>query len=170
VKDNFNQCLALVLKEEGGYVNDARDPGGRTNHGVTQKVWEDWVGHPVTEADMKNLSIQDVAPLYKKNYWDKINGDALPLGIDYATFDMAVNSGLTRAAKTLQQVCGVGQDGHVGPATIAAAKEANGREVATRICEARLAFLQGLPTWSTFGKGWGSRVSRVENLAFRMVE
>jgi len=170
VKDNFDQCLALVLKEEGGYVNDPRDPGGRTNHGVTQKVWEDWVGHPVTEDDMKNLSVQDVAPLYKKNYWDKINGDSLPLGIDYATFDMAVNSGVTRAAKTLQQVCGVGQDGQVGPTTIAAAEEANSREAATRICEARLAFLQGLPTWPTFGKGWGGRVSRVENLAFRMVE
>ena len=170
MKDNFDQCLALVLKEEGGYVNDPRDPGGRTNHGVTQKVWEDWVGHPVTEDDMKNLSVQDVAPLYKKNYWDKINGDSLPLGIDYATFDMAVNSGVTRAAKTLQQVCGVGQDGQIGPATIAAAEEANGREVATRICEARMAFLQGLPTWPTFGKGWGGRVSRVENLAFKMVE
>ena len=170
MKDNFDQCLALVLKEEGGYVNDPRDPGGRTNHGVTQKVWEDWVGHPVTEDDMKNLSVQDVAPLYKKNYWDKINGDSLPLGIDYATFDMAVNSGVTRAAKTLQQVCGVGQDGQVGPATIAAAEETNSREAATRICEARLAFLQGLPTWPTFGKGWGGRVSRVENLAFRMVE
>ena len=95
MKDNFDQCLALVLKEEGGYVNDPRDPGGRTNHGVTQKVWEDWVGHPVTEDDMKNLSVQDVAPLYKKNYWDKINGDSLPLGIDYATFDMAVNSGVS---------------------------------------------------------------------------
>ena len=119
---------------------------------------------------MKNLTIADVSPLYKTNYWDKISGDSLPLGIDYATFDMAVNSGVSRAAKTLQQVCGVGQDGEIGPATIAAAEEANGREVATRICEARLGFLQGLPTWPTFEKDWGPRVARVENIAFRMVE
>ena len=131
---------------------------------------ENWVGKSATEAEMRALGPQDVAPLYKANYWDKISGDSLPLGIDYATFDMAVNSGVSRAAKTLQQVCGVGQDGEIGPATIAAAEEANGREVATRICEARLAFLQGLPTWPTFGKGWGARVARVENIAFRMVE
>jgi lysozyme family protein len=170
MKDNFEQCLALVLKEEGGYVNDSRDPGGRTNHGITQKTWETWVGHPVTEADMKNLTIANVTPLYKENYWDKINGDALPVGVDYATFDMAVNSGVARAAKTLQQICGVTADGKIGPRTIAAVEEANGREIATRICESRLAYLQGLSTWSTFGKGWGGRVSRVENIAFRMVE
>ena len=170
MKDNFEQCLALVLKSEGGFVNNVKDPGGMTNLGVTKAVWEKWVGHPVTEADMRALGPKDVAPLYKANYWDKISGDSLPLGVDYASFDMAVNSGVTRAAKTLQQVCGVGQDGQVGPATISAAEEANGREVATRICEARLAFLQGRPTWPTFGKGWGARVARVENIAFRMVE
>jgi lysozyme family protein len=170
MKDNFEQCLALVLKEEGGYVNDPRDPGGRTNYGVTQKTWESYVGHPVTETDMVNLTIEDVTPLYKEQYWDKINGDELPYGVDYAVFDMAVNSGVTRAAKILQQVCNVAADGQIGPETLAAIEEGNVREIATRTCEARLAFLQALPTWNTFGKGWGARVSRVENLAFRMVE
>ena len=168
MKDNFEQCLALVLKSEGGYTDNPKDPGGRTNLGVTQKVWESWVGHEVSEADMKALGPQDVAPLYKANYWDKIGGDSLPLGIDYATFDMAVNSGVARAAKTLQQVLGVGADGQVGQATINACEEANPREVATGICEKRLAFLQSLPTWGTFGKGWGRRVAEVESTAFSM--
>jgi lysozyme family protein len=168
VKDNFEQCLALVLKSEGGYVNNPKDPGGRTNLGVTQKVWEDWVGHPVEEADMKALGPQDVAPLYKKQYWDKISGDSLPLGIDYAAFDMAVNSGVGRAAKTLQQVLGVGADGQVGQATISACEAANPRDVATGICEKRLAFLQSLPTYATFGKGWSNRVAAVEKAAFEM--
>jgi len=170
VQGNFEQCLALVLKEEGGYVDNPKDPGGRTNLGVTQKVWESWVGHPVTEADMRALGPQDVSPLYKSNYWDKIRGDSLPLGVDYATFDMAVNSGVARAAKTLQSVLGVAPvDGQVGPATLRACEAANAREVATRICEARLAFLQSLSTYATFGKGWSRRVSEVEHLAFNMV-
>ena len=168
MKDNFEQCLSLVLKSEGGYTDNPKDPGGRTNLGVTQKVWESWVGHEVSEADMRALGPQDVAPLYKANYWDKIGGDSLPLGIDYATFDMAVNSGVARAAKTLQQVLGVGADGQVGQATINACEEANPREVATGICEKRLAFLQSLPTWGTFGKGWGRRVAEVESTAFSM--
>ena len=139
-----------------------------TNLGVTKAVWEKWVGHGVTEAEMRALGPQDVAPLYKTNYWDKIGGDSLPLGIDYAVFDMAVNSGVGRAAKTLQQVLGVGADGQVGQATINACEASNPREVATAVCEARLAFLQSLPTYGTFGKGWARRVSEVENAAFSM--
>jgi len=169
VNGNFEQCLALVLKSEGGYTDNPKDPGGRTNLGVTQKVWESWVGHEVNEAEMRALGPQDVAPLYKANYWDKISGDSLPLGVDYATFDMAVNSGVSRAAKTLQQVLGVAQDGQVGEATISACEAANPREIATGVCEKRLAFLQSLPTYGTFGRGWSSRVSEVEQTAFSMV-
>lgn len=168
MKDNFEQCLALVLKSEGGFTNNLKDPGGMTNLGVTKAVWENWVGHQVTETDMRALGPQDVAPLYKANYWDKISGDSLPLGVDYAVFDMAVNSGVSRAAKTLQQVLGVGADGKIGQATIDACEAANAREVATGVCEARLAFLQSLPTYGTFGKGWANRVSSVEKTAFDM--
>lgn len=169
MQDNFEQCLALVLKHEGGYVNNPKDPGGRTNLGVTQKVWEEWVGHAVDEAAMRALTPQDVAPLYKKNYWDKIKGDSLPAGVDYACFDLAVNSGVGRAAKLLQQAVGVSADGAIGPATLDAVASQNPRDVATEVCDLRLKFLQSLPTFATFGKGWTRRVSEVEETAFKMV-
>ena len=169
MEDNFEQCLALVLKHEGGYVNNPKDPGGRTNLGVTQKVWEEWVGHPVDEAAMRALTPTDVAPLYKKNYWDKIKGDDLPAGVDYACFDLAVNSGVGRAAKLLQQAVGVSADGAIGPATLDAVASQNPRDVATEVCDLRLKFLQSLPTFATFGKGWTRRVSEVEETAFKMV-
>ena len=169
MKDNFEQCLALVLKHEGGYVNLKSDPGGMTNLGVTKRVWEEWVGHPVDEAAMRALGPADVAPLYKKNYWDKIHGDDLPAGVDYACFDLAVNSGVSRAAKTLQKAVGANPDGAIGPATLDAVASSNPREVATQICEIRLNFLQSLPTFGTFGKGWTRRVNEVEKVAFEMV-
>jgi lysozyme family protein len=169
VKDNFEQCLALVLKHEGGYVNHPKDPGGMTNLGVTKRVWEEYVGHSVDEAAMRALGPQDVAPLYKKNYWDKIRGDDLPSGVDYACFDLAVNSGVGRAAKFLQQAVGVSADGVIGPATLDAIEKANPRDLATEICDLRLNFLQSLPTFATFGKGWSRRVSEVEEAAFKMV-
>ena len=169
MEDNFEQCLALVLKHEGGYVNNPKDPGGRTNLGVTQKVWEEWVGHPVDEAAMRALTPTDVAPLYKKNYWDKIKGDDLPAGVDYACFDLAVNSGVGRAAKLLQQAVGVSADGAIGPATLDAVASQNPRDVATEVCDLRLKFLQSLPIFDTFGKGWTRRVSEVEETAFKMV-
>jgi len=170
MQSNFNACLVLVLKSEGGYVNHPADPGGRTNLGVTQKVWENWVGHPVTEADMRALTPTDVGPMYKAKYWDMIKGDDLPEGVDYAVFDLAVNSGAGRAAKTLQQALGVTADGQIGPATLAACKAADAGQLASEICEDRMAFLQGLPTFATFGKGWSRRVSEVRTTALAMSE
>ena len=169
MKDNFEQCLALILKHEGGFVNHPKDPGGMTNLGVTKKVWEEWVGHPVDETTMRALGPADVAPLYKANYWDKIKGDDLPAGVDYVCFDLAVNSGVGRAAKTLQKAVGVTADGAIGPATMAAVGTQNPRSLATEICEIRLSFLQSLPTFETFGKGWTRRVQEVEKVAFDMV-
>ena len=167
--NNWPQCFALVLKNEGGYVDNPADPGGATNLGCTKATWEAWVGHPVTKDDIKALTPNDVMPLYKVKYWDTIKGDDLPEGVDYAVFDFAINSGPSRAAKALQSVIGVATDGSIGPATLAALEEANARDVATRTCEARLAFLQSLPTYDTFGKGWSRRVAEVEKSAFNMV-
>ena len=66
MKDNFEQCFALLLKHEGGYVNNPKDPGGRTNLGVTQRVYEAYVGHAVDEAAMRALTPDVVAPIYKR--------------------------------------------------------------------------------------------------------
>ena len=167
--NNWPQCFALVLKNEGGYVDNPADPGGATNLGCTKATWEAWVGHPVTKDDIKALTPNDVMPLYKVKYWDTIKGDDLPEGVDYAVFDFAINSGSSRAAKALQSVLSVTVDGQIGSATLRALETANPREVATAVCEARLAFLQSLPTYGTFGKGWSRRVAEVEQTAFNMV-
>lgn len=169
MKDNFEQCLALVLKHEGNFVNHPKDPGGMTNLGVTKKVWEEWVKHPVDEAAMRALGPADVGPLYKDRYWNRVRGDDLPSGVDYAVFDLAVNSGVGRASKILQAALGLPTDGIVGPKTIEAAQAANARELATNVCERRQDFLQSLPTFDTFGRGWTRRVSEVEETAFKMV-
>ena len=89
MRENFDEAFSLVIKHEGGYVNNPKDPGGMTNLGVTKKVWEEYVGHEVDEITMRHLSIDDVKPLYKKLYWDKIRGDDLPEGLDYAAFDFS---------------------------------------------------------------------------------
>jgi lysozyme family protein len=93
-----------------------------TNLGVTAKVWESWVGHPVDEKQMKALTSDDVAPLYKRKYWDACRADELVSGLDYAVFDCAVNSGVGRSVKLLQGCVGVTADGGIGPATMAAVK------------------------------------------------
>ncbi len=159
------QAFASLLKHEGGYVNHPKDPGGRTNLGVTQRVWEEWVGHPVDEAAMRALTPAMVEPLYRKRYWDKIRGDNLPAGVDLAVMDYAVNSGPGRAAKTLQEAVGIAADGSIGPKTLAAVSDADALTVIGEICNLRLAFLRSLPTWPTFGKGWWARVENVRKEA-----
>ena len=114
------------------------------------------------------MTVADVEPLYRTKYWDAISGDDLPVGVDYAVFDFAINSGPSRAAKALQAVIGVNADGKIGPATLGALETANPRDVVTSVCEARLAFLQSLPTYDNFGKGWSRRVSEVERTAFNL--
>lgn len=162
---NFDDALKALLKHEGGFVNHPKDPGGMTNLGVTKKVWEEWVGHAVTEDDMRALTPEKVAPLYKAKYWNKVYGDKLPHGVDLCVFDCAVNSGVSRAVKLLQRAVGVDDDGVIGNMTLHACEAVDADLIIQRFSEERLAFLQALPTFATFGKGWTRRVAEVETQA-----
>lgn len=168
MKENFQKALDAVLHHEGGFSNHKDDPGGMTNLGCTKKVWEEWVGHPVDEKTMRALTPADVAPLYKKKYWDAVRADDLPDGVDYIVFDTAINSGPGRAVKFLQGCVGADMDGALGPKTLAAVMATDPKKLVEDYAKRRLSFLQDLPTWSTFGKGWSRRVAEVENTASTM--
>jgi len=165
---NFDACFNHLIKHEGGYVNHPSDPGGRTNLGVTQEVWEDWTDRAVNEAEMKALTPEKVKPLYKELYWDRVKGDKLPAGVDYCVFDAAVNSGVRRASQWLQIALGVEADGSIGPKTLAMTLATSPDTVIRNYSAQRLKFLQGLSTWSTFGRGWERRVSEVKQTALAM--
>jgi lysozyme family protein len=169
MKDNFDLCLTLLLAHEGGFVNHPQDPGGMTNLGVTARVWEEWLGRPVSEKEMRALTPTMVKPLYKRKYWDAIRGDELVSGVDYAVFDVAVNSGTGRAIKFLQSCVGVTVDGGFGPRTLSAVNEQDPERLIELYCAKRLEFLQTLRTFETFGKGWSRRVAEVKAKALAML-
>ena len=127
------------------------------------------MGHEVDEKAMRALTPVDVAPLYKAKYWDKIKGDELPDGVDYVVFDCAINSGPGRAIKFLQGCVGADMDGVLGPKTLAAVRAADAKALVEDYAKRRLSFLQDLPTWGTFGKGWGRRVAEVQQSGLSMV-
>lgn len=170
----FERALRVILRHEGGYVNHPRDPGGRTNLGVTQRTWESWTGKPSSEAEMRALTTEKVAPVYRKNYWDKLRCDDLPAGLALCVFDFGVNAGPARAARYLQKLVGAAQDGIVGPATLAVAKEwveRHGEAAAVRqYQESRRAYYRQLGTFATFGRGWLRRVDETETEALRMAK
>jgi len=166
MSSDFARCLPVILAAEGGKVDDPRDPGGRTNQGITQAVYDAFMtrrGKPTRDVYLMTNAERDA--IYRAQYWDAIRGDDLPDGVSLAVFDAAVNSGPTRAAKWLQNALRVPADGHIGEVTIAAAKAATDDDLlVTDIMDQRLAFLKSLKTWKTFGRGWKSRVDQVEAL------
>jgi lysozyme family protein len=171
MQSNFETCLALMLAHEGGYSDHPKDPGGRTNLGVTQRVWEEWTGHEVDEKQMRALTPETVAPLYRRKYWDACRADELLDGVDYAVFDVAVNSGVGRAVKLLQSCVGATPDGGFGSITMALTKKAeqDPKALIELYCAKRLEFLQSLKTFETFGRGWSRRVAEVKDKALGML-
>jgi lysozyme family protein len=168
MKDNFPKSLAAVLVHEGGFVNNQKDPGGMTNLGCTKAVWQEHCGHEVDEKAMRALTPNDVGPLYKTKYWDKIKGDDLPAGVDYMVFDAAINSGPGRATKWLQACVGVEPDGGIGPKTLAAVRAMDAKQLIDDYSKRRLSFLSDLTTWETFGRGWARRVNEVNAVGLGM--
>jgi lysozyme family protein len=166
---NWQKSFELMLKSEGGYVNNPADPGGMTNLGVTKATWENWVGRESDEAEMRGLTPEKVEPLYKKKFFDAVRGDELPVGLDYLMFDFAVNAGAGRAIKTLQISVGVTPDGGFGPMTMAAVQAVDPVDLIERFSQAKEDFYRSLNTFATFGKGWLNRVADVKQKASSMV-
>jgi|TARA_R110000824_G_scaffold5594_2_gene25787 lysozyme family protein len=154
MKQNFEQCMGWLLEHEGGYVNHPSDPGGETNLGVTRAVYEQYAGRQVMDGEMQGLTHDDVYPIYKENYWDRVRGDELPSGVDWSVFDWGVNSGTSRSAKALQRIVGVEQDGGIGPMTLQAVAEMEEAEIIEQMHYVREKFYRSLSTFDTFGKGW----------------
>ena len=165
---NWDKSFDLVMVNEGGFVDNKLDPGGATNWGCTQAVWEKYIGHTVTVDDMKALTKEDVKPLYKRNYWDAIYGDALPSGLDYCIFDAAINSGVSRSSKWIQEIVGVFADGAIGNNTVSAIAQINPVALINEFCDKRQAFLESLKTFPVFGKCWTKRVQEVRIRSLEM--
>ncbi|MFC0284822.1 glycoside hydrolase family 108 protein [Camelimonas abortus] len=159
----YKEALSAVLKHEGGYVNHPADPGGATNRGVTQRVYDaERKRRGLPTRSVRQITDAELQAIYRQQYWEKIRGDDLPPGVDYVVFDGAVNSGVAQSAKWLQRALGVRVDGIIGNATIAACWDVKDHDaLIADICARRMAFLQALKTWPTFGKGWSRRVSDV---------
>lgn len=170
MKANFDACMAHIFASEGGYVDHPSDPGGATNMGITIGTLSQWRGRKVTKAEVKALTKDEAARIYAARYWKPVCGDDLPDGLDLLAFDGAVNSGPSRGAKWLQQALGVTADGKIGPKTIAAAQSTYAPAAIQRAVAFRLAFLRGLKTWPTFGKGWTARMQRLEAAALAMAD
>lgn len=164
----FEACHEITAKWEGGWSDHPSDPGGKTNWGITQATLSAYLGRPASTAEIRTLSKAQAKLIYASQYWDNVGGDVLPAGVDLCVYDFGVNSGPSRAVRSLQAALGVKADGWVGEITLDALRKADTLKLIEALCDRRLSFLKALPTWSTFGKGWGNRVADIRERALRM--
>ena len=175
--NNFQRSLDNILKAEGGFTDDPRDPGnhlsdgraGCTNMGVTQAAWEEFVGHKVSTADMKALTKEQVGKFYKTRYWDRVQGDALPIGLDFLAASFAINAGVGSSAKLIQKCINAVPDGMIGPRTLQTIAGVDSKELIEKFSEAKEHYYQSLKTFPVYGKGWINRVNSEKAIALSML-
>lgn len=168
MKENWPASLAAVLKSEGGNDDDPADHGGRTSRGITQREFTAWLaeqGRP--NQDVWTASDKDVATIYHDEYWEP-NGDLLPIGADYMSFNTNVLAGPHRSAILLQRALGVKDDGRIGPVTRAAIARADPVALINNFAAQSAAFYKSL-NQPKFTKGWLNRVAFVKATALAML-
>lgn len=167
-EQGFQDCVAIILQAEGGYVDNPLDNGQATNFGVTIGTLGQYQGHPATVDEVKALTPETVAPIYESLYW-KPSGAALCLpGLDLMVFDTAVNMGVGRAVLLLQSAVGVKPDGAIGPLTTRAIQLSEAVPAIHAISTAREALYRSFATFPTFGRGWLNRLAKITDLAIQM--
>lgn len=148
--NNFERAFAIVVGEEGGYVNDPRDPGGETKFGITKR------DHP--ERDISALTLDDAREIYRSGYWAEAKCDSFPWPLCAYVFDAAVNQGADTAIRLLQKTVGTAQDGTWGPVSAKKLAVKDPHETASLYLADRALRYTGTRNFDHFGRGWLKRL------------
>lgn len=148
----FDEAFERLLGHEGGLVNDPKDPGGLTKYGVSQRAYPG--------EDIAGMTLERAKTIYLRDYWGPAGCDAVPDGVKFDLFDMAVNSGVKAAVRTMQKVVGETEDGVLGPRTIQAVQSMPAARLVARFNGARLMYMADLTNWPAHGRGWCRRIAK----------
>lgn len=148
----FARALAFTLAREGGFSDDPRDPGGRTDYGIAETY------HRQAWADGK-ITREEAEAIYRADYWEAAHCDEVPELVAVALFDCAVNPGVTPAVQFLQEALGVDADGRFGALTHVAALKADPLEVALRMVDVRSGYwlARARGAQAAYRRGWLNR-------------
>lgn len=169
MQENLIKFLPELKKHEGGYVNHPSDPGGCTNYGITIGTYRRRINSQGTCTDLKNMTWEEGARIYSETYWNDVQGDKLPHGVDVSVFDMGVNAGPSRAIRLLQRALGISEDGIYGQVTWDAIEDRDTETLIWEYHEVRQRYYQSLKTWPTFGKGWTRRNNGTKEFALQLL-
>jgi lysozyme family protein len=160
----FDASLPFILRWEGGYVDHPADPGGATNRGVTQKVYDAWrTGQGLTARSVRSIEDAEVREIYRNGYWVPPHCDQLRSQLDLVQFDTAVNMGVGRAVRLLQAAVRCGVDGSFGPGTLRAVDGCDLGAAIADYCDVREKYYRLLadrnPKLQAFIRGWLNRLN-----------
>jgi len=151
---SFETAFRFTVSHEGGYVNDARDPGGETKFGISKRSYPN--------LDIKSLTLDQAQAIYKRDYWQQASCDRMPPKIAIAVFDAAVHHGPKTAIKLLQRALKVADDGEYGRITHGTLQARDCNETLELMLAQRAIYLTTCPAWPTYKLGW---LKRLFNLA-----
>ncbi len=147
----FEIAIDRVLGLEGAYTDGAGDPGGETHWGISKRAYPD--------LDIASLSRDGAVAIYRRDFWEHVDADRLPDGVQFQALDFAVNSGISTAIRYLQRAVGVADDGWWGAHSRAAATALSESDLVLRYLAERIDFLTRRANWPTAGKGWMRRLA-----------
>ena len=150
--NNFDFAVKLTLEKEGVFSNHPNDAGGETKYGISKAAYP--------TIDIANLTKEQAIAIYKRDYWEKAQCDELPYPLDVLLFDTAVNHGVKKAIKILQESLGITVDGFIGQKTRSAARTAK-NSIYTVFMINRLFAYTEAKSWPTFKKGWKDRLTKL---------
>lgn len=152
---NFEDCIPYILKFEGEYSFDPKDPGGETKYGISKRFYPN--------VDIKNLTVQQAKDIYKKDYWDANGIEFLPPDIRLAFFDTCVNMGAYRAKILIQRTVRVREDAAIGPETLQAIRR-YGPELLAHFLSERALKYASTNGFDYFGRGWMKRIFAIATI------
>lgn len=161
--NGFSDAFTAVVGVEQGYTTDPRDPGnwtgGKVNAGSCKGTKYGVSAASYPTLDIAGLTLDAAQAIYKRDFWDRLQGDQLDPGLAFQAFDAAVNCGVGTAAKWLQRAARASVDGVIGAQSVAAIRAIEPWRVAMRLNAYRLLSNAQAGTFATYGKGWSVRVA-----------
>jgi lysozyme family protein len=158
----FEDALKFVLKWEGGFTNHPKDPGGATNKGITQKVYDVYkVSKKHPKMSVKHILDFEVKEIYETKYWDLVRAKWLKAPLGLVMFDTAVNFGPAGAIRRLQKALQLKITGTWTQEISDVIHECDAGKVALEICKLRKIWrnyrVKQNPSQKVFLKGWLNR-------------
>lgn len=168
MQSSFTAALAFTLQSEGGWSDNPDDNGGATMKGITLTTFrQHYPG--ATADDLRNITDDQVADIYRTGYWNAVKADGLPLGVDLSVFDFGVNAGPGRSIRLLQAAAGVAADGIIGPITMAKIAGMDPDVLVADLAERQQSYYEGLSTFDEFGEGWSRRTAERQKAALALI-